>query len=189
MDSTALRPLQGLPGITKANKQGRRPGKIACTACHARKKRCDISPPYHQCTHCRKEDQCCIPRDPIDRLTNPLEDLPGDECPIATRTTSKLITTKPNSTSMASCQGESITKYLGGVPCIRLIRRCVGYCLLSHPLPLPLPRALRPRWKRTLHTIKLHQRRESGMRLRQGWDLQGAFSLMFYIEIVRSRHL
>ncbi|KAJ5399232.1 hypothetical protein N7465_009721 [Penicillium sp. CMV-2018d] len=70
MDSTALRPLQGLPGITK-NKQRRQPGKIACTACHARKKRCDISPPYHQCTHCRKEDQCCIPRDSIDRPTRP----------------------------------------------------------------------------------------------------------------------
>ncbi|KAJ5209135.1 hypothetical protein N7449_003514 [Penicillium cf. viridicatum] len=72
MDPTAVRHIQSPPGITKPNKQGRRAGKIACTACHARKKRCDISPPYHQCTHCRKEDQCCIPRDSIDRLTNPL---------------------------------------------------------------------------------------------------------------------
>ncbi|KOS39873.1 hypothetical protein ACN38_g9274 [Penicillium nordicum] len=66
MDPIAVRHIQSPSGITK-NKKGRQPGKIACTACHARKKRCDISPPYHQCTHCRKEDQCCIPRDSIDR--------------------------------------------------------------------------------------------------------------------------
>ncbi|OQE11053.1 hypothetical protein PENVUL_c003G05215 [Penicillium vulpinum] len=71
MDSTALRRIQGPSGITKTNKQGRRPGKIACTACHARKKRCDIAPPYHQCTHCRKEDQVCVPRDSIERPTRP----------------------------------------------------------------------------------------------------------------------
>jgi hypothetical protein len=67
MDPGAIRHLRSPSGITKANKQGRRPGKIACTACHARKKRCDIVPPYNQCTHCRKENQCCIPRDSIDR--------------------------------------------------------------------------------------------------------------------------
>ncbi|KAJ5616347.1 hypothetical protein N7537_001461 [Penicillium hordei] len=69
MDPTAARHIQCPSGIAKQNKQGRRPGKIACAACHARKKRCDISPPYHQCTHCRKEDQCCVPRDPIDSKT------------------------------------------------------------------------------------------------------------------------
>ncbi|CAG8887695.1 unnamed protein product [Penicillium egyptiacum] len=67
MDSDAMRHLRGPSGITKTNRRGRRPGKIACTACHARKKRCDIAPPYNQCTHCRKEEQCCIPRDSIDR--------------------------------------------------------------------------------------------------------------------------
>ncbi|KAJ5163760.1 uncharacterized protein N7500_005590 [Penicillium coprophilum] len=69
MDPTTLRHIQGPSGITKANKQGRRPGKIACTACHARKKRCEIAPPYHQCTHCRKEGQLCIPRDSIESKT------------------------------------------------------------------------------------------------------------------------
>ncbi|OQD85873.1 hypothetical protein PENANT_c009G04964 [Penicillium antarcticum] len=67
MDFTALHRLQD-PGIIKASKrQGRRPGKSACAACHARKKRCDISPPSYQCTHCRKEGQVCISRDPIER--------------------------------------------------------------------------------------------------------------------------
>lgn len=70
MDSTALHQLHSPSGITKTNRQGRRPGKIACRACHDRKKRCDIAPPYHQCTHCRKENQCCIPRDPIERYVN-----------------------------------------------------------------------------------------------------------------------
>ncbi|KAJ6019151.1 hypothetical protein N7522_001218 [Penicillium canescens] len=69
MDFSALHQLQ-TPGIIKASKrQGRRPGKSACAACHARKKRCDISPPYYQCTHCRKEGQICISRDPIERRT------------------------------------------------------------------------------------------------------------------------
>ncbi|KAJ5283384.1 hypothetical protein N7505_001364 [Penicillium chrysogenum] len=71
MDSDAIRHIRGPSGIIKPNKQGRRPGKIACTACHARKKRCDIGPPYKQCTHCRKEDQCCIPRDSSDRPSRP----------------------------------------------------------------------------------------------------------------------
>ncbi|KAJ5283495.1 hypothetical protein N7505_001475 [Penicillium chrysogenum] len=44
MDSDATRHIRGPSGIKKSNKQGRRPGKIACTACHARKKRCDIAP-------------------------------------------------------------------------------------------------------------------------------------------------
>lgn len=65
MDLTALR-LNA--GITKStNRQGRRPGKSACTACHSRKKRCDAAPPHYQCSFCTKEGQLCIPRDPVDR--------------------------------------------------------------------------------------------------------------------------
>ncbi|KAJ5384352.1 hypothetical protein N7517_002263 [Penicillium concentricum] len=82
MDPAALRHIQGPSGITKANKQGRRPGKTACIACHARKKRCDIAPPYHQCTHCRKEDQLCIPRDSIESKTyNPVGRPPRQQMP------------------------------------------------------------------------------------------------------------
>ncbi|KAJ5338447.1 hypothetical protein N7452_005175 [Penicillium brevicompactum] len=65
MDLQALR-LNA--GITKStNRQGRRPGKSACTACHSRKKRCDAAPPHYQCSFCTKEGQLCIPRDPVDR--------------------------------------------------------------------------------------------------------------------------
>ncbi|CAG7921817.1 unnamed protein product [Penicillium olsonii] len=65
MDLSALRLSAG---ITKSsNRQGRRPGKSACVACHSRKKRCDAAPPHYQCSFCTKEDQLCIPRDPTER--------------------------------------------------------------------------------------------------------------------------
>ncbi|KAJ5188828.1 hypothetical protein N7491_005149 [Penicillium cf. griseofulvum] len=87
MDST--RHTQGPSGIKKAIKQGRRPGKTACTACHARKKRCDIAPPYHQCTHCRKEDQLCIPRDSTERTGRPARQQMLNRSQNASKNTSK----------------------------------------------------------------------------------------------------
>ncbi|CAI7648883.1 unnamed protein product [Penicillium bialowiezense] len=65
MDFTALRLSAGITKST--NRQGRRPGKSACTACHSRKKRCDAAPPHYQCSFCTKEGQLCIPRDPAER--------------------------------------------------------------------------------------------------------------------------
>ncbi|KAJ5365243.1 hypothetical protein N7517_008129 [Penicillium concentricum] len=48
-------------------RNGRRPGKTACSACHARKKRCDIAWPHTQCANCRKGDEICLPRAPVKR--------------------------------------------------------------------------------------------------------------------------
>lgn len=76
MDFTALRLSAGITKST--NRQGRRPGKSACTACHSRKKRCDAAPPHYQCSFCTKEGQLCIPRDPAERYDS--------HAPQATRT-------------------------------------------------------------------------------------------------------
>lgn len=141
MDSTALHQLHSPSGITKTNRQGRRPGKIACRACHDRKKRCDIAPPYHQCTHCRKENQCCIPRDPIERyvnedngilkvlhvFTNCLKDLPDTAITTAILAKKPLLPTKTpsaNSRNRDPLNRRRFTmKYPAGACCFHFTRK------------------------------------------------------------------
>ncbi|KAJ5582255.1 hypothetical protein N7535_000875 [Penicillium sp. DV-2018c] len=155
MDSQILHTLLTPQGITKtktntqAQTPGRRQGKIACTACHARKKRCDIASPTHQCTHCWKEARPCIPRytNTSQRFVTYIfpylpiyQDYPDTNQPTtATATTTKV------SRRIAQCSGRAqrrttisiwisrcrrvlTMRYRVGVRFIRYIRRCGGYC-------------------------------------------------------------
>lgn len=126
-----------------SKRQGRKPGKTACSACHAGKKRCDIAQPHTQCMNCRKGNQVCLPRDPVKRYVWHIEISYWKEIVFRDKKLTRLplIDLTINIPKMIAAATSRIkywtylyhkvltTKFRDGVHFIRAIPKFADYCL------------------------------------------------------------